>query len=269
MTPLSHLTASRELARSYQPGAPGWYDRAMLLVSARLVTERRFRRARFWAFALLGFVVGHDAVFRAEYGAMSSRALAVTGQGYWLGFALLAALVAAAPILAGLGGIVRLQASIGQLRAAVAVGPQRPTVRRVVADRPPAPVRTWRAEFAQVLPRLTAATFVGFLLQENAQFLAAGHAMPGLAVIVWPYHPWAVPVLCAVSALVSAAAAWIRWRGEVLASMLRATRAQVARLRAALRPAPARWRILAAAVANEWLLARRLAGRAPPLAARA
>ena len=240
----------------------------MLPVSARLVTERRFRRARFWAFALLGFVVGHDAVFRAEYGEMSSRALTVTGQGYWLGFALLAALVGAVPILAGLGGLVRLQASIRKVPA-VALGSRRPADVHLAAAAPPASTHTWRAEFADILPRLTAATFVFFLVQENAQFLAAGHAMPGLAVFGWPYHPTAVPVLCAVGILVSAVAAWIRWRGAVLASRLQAAGGRVARLHAALHTAPARWRIVAAAVAHDWLVARRLAGRAPPLAGRA
>ncbi len=249
--------------------APYCYDRPMLPASARLVTERRFRTARFWAFALLGFVVGHDAVFRAEYGALSSRALTMTGEGYWLGFALVAALVAAVPILAGVGGLVHLQHSIRQLRAAVAVGPQRPGGWRMTADRPAAPVRTWRAEFAHILPRLTAATVSGFVLQENAQFLAAGHAMPGLAVLAWPYHPLSIPILCAISLLVSAAAAWIRWRGEVLASRLQAARARVARMRGTIRTAPARWRVVAAAVAHQWLVARRLAGRAPPFAAHA
>ncbi len=246
------------------------YHRAMPPVLARRVTERRFRRVRFWAFAILAFVAGHDAVFRAEYGGLSTRALTATGEGYWLGLAVLISLVAAVPVLAGIGSLVRLRASLQEALAIATAAPGRGSarVRRSAAVATAAP-RSWRAEFAGILPRLVATTVLGFMVQENLPFLAAGHAMPGLAVLAWPYHPAALPVLCLVTVVISAAAAWVRWRGAVLESRLAAARAKVARLRATLVAAPARWRLVAAVLAHEWLLARRLAGRAPPTASRA
>ena len=222
----------------------------------------RFRRLQFWAFALLGLVIGHDAVFIAEYGPSSARALAATGHGYWYTFAALALLLAGIPIVAGLLGLARLRARI------VLVRRRRPASRAERDRRDPAPA--YLDEFLGLAPRLFAVIVIGFLVQENLEHVAAGHGLHGLAVLVWPHHPLALPVLFGVSILLGLAAAWIRWRGAVLERRLAAARAGVERLApAGAARAASRWRDVAARVAHGWLIARRLAGRAPPVPAAA
>ena len=230
------------------------------LAASRSTAQRRFRLVRFWAFVLLGLVIGHDAVFIAEYGPVSSKALAASGHGYWYTFAVLALLAAGIPIVGGLLGLARLRA-----RIALARGGRRP--RRAARDRR-AGEPAYVDEFLGLAPRLFAAITAGFLVQENLEHLATEHELPGLAVLLWPHHPFALPVLFGISVLLAAAAAWLRWRGAVLERRLSAAQAVAAApaRHGATRAAPA-WGAVAASVAHSWLIARRLAGRAPPLPA--
>ena len=102
----------------------------------------------------------------------------------------------------------------------------------------------------------------GFLLQENLESVLAGHGLPGLHALAGPFT---MPMLGVVALLVAAAGGLLRWRERVLVARLAAARAAA---HPSLRPvaavaAPA-WGAIAAIVAHGWLLARRLAGRAPP-----
>jgi hypothetical protein len=225
--------------------------------ASRQASLRRFRRIRFWAFALVGLVIGHDAVFIAEYGPASARALAATGHGYWYTFAILAILLAGIPIGASLVGLARLRARITLARDGRAP-------RRRERDRQASGV-SYPDEFLALAPRLFLVILAGFVVQENIEHLVAGHGFHGLAVLFWPHHPLALPVLFGVALLLAAAAAWLRWRGAVLERRLAAATASAARLvHAGSRRAAPRWGDVAATVAHGWLIARRLAGRAPP-----
>ena len=233
-----------------------------MVVMADAGSLRLFRWVRFWAFGLLGLVIGHDAVFIAEYGPLSARALQATGHGYWYTFATLAVLLAGIPIVAGLVGLARLRARIALTRG-------RAQSRSSALDRrDPAPA--YLDEFVGLAPRLFLVITTGFVVQENLEHLAAGHGLHGLAVLVWPDNPLGLPVLFGVSVLLALAAAWLRWRGAILERRLAAARAGAARLTSAraTRAAPC-WGDVAATVAHRWLVARRLAGRAPPLPGRA
>ena len=228
-----------------------------MLPEAASRSLRRFRRVRFWAFALVGLVIGHDAVFIAEYGPASGSALAATGHGYWLTFAILAILLAGIPIAASLVGLARLRARIALVRRGRIPGRSE----RRQGETGPA----YLDEFLALAPRLFLVIITCFVIQENLEHLAAGHGFHGLDVLVWPHHPLALPVLFGVSLLLAAAAAWLRWRGGVLERRLATATANAARLVHAgpSRAAP-RWGDVAASVAHGWLIARRLAGRAPP-----
>ncbi len=219
----------------------------------------RFRRIRFWAFALVGLVVAHDAVFIAEYGPVSGQALAATGHGYWVTFAVLASLLAGIPIVATLVGLARLRSRIALVRGGRSPG------RREREQ--PGSCPTFLDEFLGLAPRLFLVITTGFVVQENLEHLAAGHGFHGLDVLVWPHHPLALPVLFGVSLLLAITAAWLRWRGVVLERRLAAARAGATRfVRAGATRAARRWGDVAASVAHGWLIARRLAGRAPPSA---
>ncbi len=224
---------------------------------SRQISLRWFRRIRFWAFALVGLVVGHNAVFLAEFGADSSRALAATGHDYWYRFAILALLVAAVPIAGGFVALARLRARIARYRAGTHA--RRP--RRV--DRSDGP--SYLDELLWFVPRLFAAIGAGFVVQENLEHLATEHEFPGLAVLLWPHHPLAIPVLFGIALLLGASAAWLRWRRSVLERRLSSARTWAARVAGsgASHASPA-WSSVAASVAHRWLIARRLAGRAPP-----
>jgi hypothetical protein len=218
-----------------------------------------FRRIRFWAFALVGLVLAHDAVFIAEYGPASGTSLAATGHGYWYTFAILAILLAGIPIVSAVVGLARLRARIALVRGGRIL---RRGGRRQGATGP-----AYLDEFLGLAPRLFIVITTGFVVQENTERLAAGHGFLGLDVLAGPHHPLALPVLFGVSLLLAAAAAWLRWRGAVLERRLAAAQACAARLaRAGAARAPARWGDVAASVAHRWLIARRLAGRAPPAA---
>ena len=223
----------------------------------RSAADRRFRRVRFWAFAVLGLVIGHDAVFIAEYGPASARALANTGHGYWYTFAILAVLLVGVPIVGACVGIARLWTRVTVARRGGRL------TRRALERREPGP--GYLDEFLGLAPRLFAAITAGFLVQENLEHLAVGHGLHGLDVLLWPYHPLALPVLFGVSVVLALAAAWLRWRQAVLERCLSTARAReaVRHSHDSARAAPT-WGIVAAAIALQWLVARRLAGRAPP-----
>ena len=230
-----------------------------MVLTTRPGSMRWLRAVRLWALALLGLVVGHEAVFRARYGASSDVALAGSGHGYWLTFALLAVVLGGIPIAAATLGLLRLRMLIRRTRDGRGAGD---SGRRQGHVGP-----SYAGELIGLLPRLALVVVVGFTLQENAESLLSGHGLPGLWVLD---DAVVLPVLLLVSALVAVAGAWLRWREAVLVGRLAAARAVVRRVpRHAASNAAPHWGAVAAIVAHGWLIARRLAGRAPPVLAAA
>ena len=226
------------------------YHPAVVLTAASTRVARQLRRLRFAALVTVGALLGHDAVFAAQYGLGEQRtaALAATAHDYWPVFAVLALLVGGLGLAAAALLLVRLHRALQGLPAV----------------RPPAGTPSYAGELLRLWPRLFLAVTLAFTLQENVEHLVTGLGLPGLWVLSWPSYPLALPVLAAVTFLLAAAGAWLRWRTDVLAGRLAAARTS-ARRRADVRLAPAgRWRLVAAALAHARNLARPDAGRAPP-----
>ena len=145
-----------------------------MVLTARPGSMTWLRRFRFWALALLGLVIAHDAVYLAAYGARYHDAMSATGHGYWLTFALLALVVGGVPVGAALLGLVRLRASIWRLGRS-----REPD--RGCGERSAGP--SYLGELVGLLPRLFLVVVIGFTLQENAESILAGHGIPGLWVL--------------------------------------------------------------------------------------
>ncbi|MFN8629388.1 MAG: hypothetical protein U0838_03430 [Chloroflexota bacterium] len=212
-------------------------------------------RVRFVAFAAVGIVAGHELLFLIRYGASAPAMLARTGHAYWPAFAVLALALASGPIIGGLLRLARLRAEIrrllpGGIRAARPSGGDDPS---------------YLAELRRLAPRLLAAMVGGLLIQENIEALASGGAAPGL----WAFGSAELPVVAAalvvLATLLAAAAAWFRWRAAVLRRRLAAARTYARLRHRGAHPALPAWRVVAARIAHGWIIARRLAGRAPPL----
>jgi hypothetical protein len=213
------------------------------------------RRARLWGLALLGVVVGHEAVYLAAYGDQYATAMARTGHWYWLAFALLGVVVGGIPIAATIAGIVRLRGAIRRNPDASSARSHR----RELAGGP-----SYLGEFASLLPRLFLLVLIGFTIQENVEGLLTFGALPGLHVLD---SLMALQVLFAISCLICLAGAWLRWREAVLEARFCAAPAPVVHAPVAgATPDLQRWTGIAASVAHQWLLARGIAGRAPPFA---
>ena len=171
------------------------------------------RRARFLALALVGLVVGHEAVYLAEYGATYQSTAAATGHGYWLTFALLSLIVGGIPLAAAGVGLIRLRVSLRRLAGDAAA---------LARARSTNAAPSYLSEFTGLFPRLYVVIVTGFTVQENVEWLVSGHGVPGL----WVLSSGAVlPVLLAISVLVAVAGAWLRWREAVLERRLAAAQA--------------------------------------------
>lgn len=229
-------------ALSYPPGvtrlrsiAHGWHRHGAL---------------RFGALAAVGVLLAHDAIYAAGAALGASDAqFAVDGHRYWATFAILVMLVAGVSAGAGLAVLARLSRSLRGMP--------------VVAGAQPGP--GCRAELLRLWPRLFLAVTLAYALQENAEHLAAGEAMPGLWVLSAPAYPMAIPALVAVTGLLAAVGAWFRHRTAVLTRKLRAARLALALRHARREASSPRWRDVGWLSARRLLLARPDAERAPPV----
>ncbi len=229
------------------------YHPTVVLTAASSHVVHQLRRLRFVSLVAVGALVAHDAIFAAQYGLGAKRdlALAGTAHGYWPAFAALA-------LLAGGLGLAAAASVLVHLKRAL---------HRLPASRPPTGTPGYAGELLRLWPRLFLAVTLAFALQENVEHVAAGRDLPGLWVLSWPEYPLALPVIAAVSLLLAAAGAWLRWRIDVLTGRLAAAKA-AARRTTNIPLAPAsRWRLVAAVVAHARILARSDAGRAPPASA--
>jgi hypothetical protein len=228
-----------------------------MVLNARPATVKVARRVRFWALALVGLLVGHTAVYLVEYGSRYSDAMARTGHGYWLVFALLVMVVGGVPLAAASVGLYRLWARVGRSTRSTSSRSMPGTAVRSL----PAP--SYIREFLGLMPRLLLVILVGFVIQENLEAASVGLRLSGPGVL---NDLMTLQVLVAVTALIALAGAWLRWRESILIERLRAIREALAHANAATPSADCgAWAEIAAAVALRWLIARRVAGRAPPV----
>ena len=222
---------------------------------------RWFGRARFWALALVGLVVGHDAVFIGQTGSLAGGTGGV-GHGYWLTFAMLSLVLAAGPLLAALSALAHITASLGaqERTAHVILGGS-------AGARAVDPVASYVGDLTRLFPRLFIVIAVGFAVQENLEHVASGQGLPGLWALSGPEYPLAIPILGVISLALGMIGAWMRVRTSILRERLATFRAIRRRLAVLRRAAPVSWRSIAAIVAHGWLLARGTSGRAPPVLA--
>jgi hypothetical protein len=200
----------------------------------------------FVAISIVSLVVAHNLVFLLAYGSGFDEALAHSGHdGAW-GTAVIAVLSAALTLtvlaawrLYRLGIVARsLSAGEGGLR--------------------PAPTGFAR-QLLRLWIRLTAATTVLFVIQENLEHGHIGESLPGLSVLGSTAYPNAALVIAAVALAVALVVALFRAKRDVLVDRILAARARWHRAsRMAGRAAVWLERRHASLVVHQF------AGRAPP-----
>ncbi len=210
---------------------------------------------RFLALLPISLLVGHDAVFAFQFGWADNFRLAMTGgghDGYWMAFSL---------VIVTLTAGVLAREAIRALLLARRIGGQPWNRVRQVRD------RGFLREFRSIWPGLFVATCAAFTIQENLEHIAAGLAPHGLGSLIGAEHPYAVPVLAVVSAMLGAVGALIRWRIRILESRIAPVAHRPPR-RGPLAIGPARdWPAIGALRLHAWFLVRLDAGRAPPAGA--
>ncbi len=229
-------------------------------------TARAAGSGRFVLLTIVALFVAHDAIFLAEYGIGDTFAAAMRQSGhdgYWPVYMLLVGVAGATLVASTALRVARLR-----LRLAALGTPHRGAFALGLQDRAPA-VRSYRGELLVLWIRLFAAVVVGYVIQENLEHIAHHH-VPGLGVLFGPDNPLALPALAAITFILAAVGALVRWRIAILGERLaRAVAAGAHRsgLRAT-RPAAGSW-IAAAVSAHHWTIARQDPGRAPPAVPRA
>lgn len=203
-------------------------------------------RVAFWALAGVALLGSHDAIFLVQLGPGEAlvRTLRHAAHDYW-GTASLALAVAGVAAALAIGvRILWLRRSAAALGARSMTGARHGYLRRVVP--------MWLALFIVVA--------FGFLVQENFEHLGAHAHLPGIAALVGPEYPLAVPVIGLITLaggiLAAAVAGAERALVVAIAEILRHLSIRPPRrlARAPLRLAPPR----------RSPLAGRAAGRAPP-----
>lgn len=181
--------------------------------------SQRVRPLSLGSFTILGSLVlaslalSHHLIYFLAHGSGESYSRAMTEAGhdrYWTTFLLLIGAVTVALTAVGVRQLRRL----ATLAAAARVG--NVNVRDVGVDR----------FFRILVPlwmRLMLLTVVAFLLQENIESASVGQVLPGLGPINGE-HGVALPVIGAVSLLIAAVRALVRWRRDVLLARLGAAR---------------------------------------------
>jgi hypothetical protein len=220
-----------------------------VVLHATPVQVRRWRRLLYLALLVVALAVTHEAVFIVRGHDATGIFPTDPAHAYWPAF-LVMALVA----FAGLAWWARWRLTSG-VRSAAA----NPTT----ADRPAdGTFDQWQRYFARLAPTFAAA----FLLLENAEHLMSHGHIEGVGVYTAPGAELALPVLLSVVGAISLLGALVRWREITLIERLRAMRARVAHRRHGPISQAPHWRVTAALVQLELLMARDDHGRAPPQA---
>jgi hypothetical protein len=170
------------------------------------------RLAAFGGLVLAALALTHHLTYLVAYGTGAAYSLAMRTGGhdaYWDGFVLAA--IAAAASLAVVATL--------QLRRLHRLAARAQRLPILVED---AGIRTLVDSIATGWLRLTAATALAFLLQENLEGAIAGEArLPGLMAIGGE-HQAAIPILAFVTFGVAFVAALYRWRRDILLAVSRA-----------------------------------------------
>ena len=206
---------------------------------------------RFGMLALGGLLIGHQAVYVAQYGDGAALSQAMTSgghDGYWTTFTTVA--------LSGLLLLLLRSAwRLHELRrdtAGIASGPgdQHRT-------------RAYGRDLLRLWPPLFGTVAVAYLIQENLEHLAGQGHLAGFSPIVGTQAALALPILGLVTLAFALVGALVRWRIAVLEARIRAARAH--------RSWPvgedrfhASWAVVGAIRATFWSLARQGPVRAPP-----
>jgi hypothetical protein len=199
--------------------------------------------------ALASLVLAHNLIFIAGYGSRFGAALAHTGHDHGWTVAALTSIGLAVCLLAvamrHLQQLRRMARGAGATRL-----PTEPGL-RAFASR-------WLAWWIA----LTFVTALLFVIQENLEHAHIGTALPGLAVLASNAYPNAIAIILAVALGISLVAALLGWRSDVLIARMNAERpwARTGTGQSFRGPEPVDRR-------PGSILGRRLAGRAPPLAA--
>lgn len=228
----------------------------MILVSTA-PRVRIWQLMRFGLLALVGLLLGHEAVYATEYGLGQRLAMAMAASGHDGYWSLFTAAAAGAVLVLAAHASVRLLATARGLADESAEEP--------ALDRPPGSRGSspYLAELRVVWPPLFLFVAVAFAIQENVERLLSTGVLTGLGVV--GSNPLVLPILALVTGVLAALGAAVRWRVGALEARLRAARCRRAwRARPAAPPHP-RWTIDGAARAARWLLLRPDPGRAPPV----
>jgi len=220
----------------------------ILHTTARIA--RNARRARLGVLVLFALFTAHDAVYLAQSGSGAGYAAAMSAgghDGYYVPASLIVGIVAAVVALAAivrLGDLsVRSASSPGSRWTTIDVGP------------------TYLQELRSTWLRLFPTVIVLFVLQENLEAAFAGHAAPGPDVVFGATSGLVLPILAIVTFLLASLGAAVRWRTRVLLARVRDAQRHA---RPTGRRIPPAWASLGAAIAHDWMVDRRDAGRAPP-----
>jgi hypothetical protein len=206
------------------------------------------RLLAFLAMTLVALVVAHNLVFLLAYGAGYDEALAHSGHDAAWRTAVAVVIAAGFGLLAL--AIWRLH-RLGLIARTVA-----PTEGRLDPG---------ASDFGRCLAglwlRLTGATTLLFVVQENLEHQRAGEALPGLAVLGSTAYPDAILVIACVALAIALVGALLHWRRDLLVARIAGALRQ-----ARQRPAP----VLRRPVADRdrrpgSIIGRGLALRAPPV----
>jgi hypothetical protein len=161
------------------------------------------------AMTLVSLVVAHNLVFLATYGAGYDDALVESGHGGAWGSAVAVILAAGAGLL-GLA-VWRLR-RLGLLAREVA--PAGARLSSGPGQFAPRLVRLWL--------RLSTATALLFVIQENLEHRLTGEALPGLAVLGSAEYPDAWLIIAGVALAVAFVGALFAWRRDLLIARIAA-----------------------------------------------
>ncbi len=202
--------------------------------------------------ALVAFVLAHDAIYLATYGSSYDAVLARTGHGgRWEATVATALVLAALLVGASLARLLFLVRATRQLNdEAIPRAGWNP--------------RFFLREVRDALPLVFVGALTLFVVAENLERVSAGLAAPGLSVLGSQGYVGTIPILAAVSLVVSLVEALYRWRRDDL----------IARIAAAVRARRLRSVGPVARRFGPWsnprlrsIAGHHVAGRAPPVAA--
>ena len=208
---------------------------------------------RFAMLALGGLLIGHQAVYVAQYGDGAALGQAMTSgghDGYWTTFTTVA-----------LSGLLLLL-----LRSAWRLHELRRDTAGIAPDpRDQLRARAYARELLRLWPPLFGTVAVAYLIQENLEHLVAQGHLAGFSPIVGSQAPLALPILGLVTFAFAVVGALVRWRIAVLEARVRAARAR-SRWAVVADRLHTSWALVGAISATFWSLARQGPVRAPPRA---